>query len=159
MTEARQRAYLDAMEIPVWVRKELADQVPDFVSPPLKLGPGSGPVLLVCSRVDEPATRLAADIARSLSTEPVWAWPGLEGDGAQTEAIVNDHLFTTVIVFGASLETQLFNGGVPETLGSARLLVAPGLDELATSPHSRNRLWKLLSGAQLTGYARAPVTG
>jgi len=156
MSEARQRAYLDALEIPVWVRKELAAQVPEFVSPPLKLGPGSGPVLLVCSRVDEPATRLAADIARSLSTEPVWAWPGPDADSAQADVIVNDHLFTTVIVFGASLETQLFNGAVPETLGPARLLIAPGLDELVTSPQSRNRLWKLLSQSHLTAYAKAP---
>ena len=159
MSEAIQRAYLDAMEIPVWVRKELADQVPDFVPASLKLGPGSGPVLLVCRRVDEPATRLAADIARSLKTEPVWAWPAQDGDGAQVEVIVNDHLFTTVIVFGEALEAQLFNGAVPEALGSARLLVAPGLDNLMTSPPSRSGLWKLLSTSHLTGHTRATAVG
>ncbi len=103
MSEVNQRAYLEAMEIPVWVRKEYVnrecvDQAPEFVSPTLRLGPGAGDVLLVCGRVDEPATRIAADIARSLKAEPVWAWLDADAAGSDVETVVNEQLFTTIIV-------------------------------------------------------------
>jgi len=152
MIESRQRAYLEAMDIPVWVRKELANRVPDFIAPRLKLGPGSGSVLLVCSRLDEPATRLAADIVRSLGSEPVWAWPEQDGNGTP-EDVVKEHLFTSMIIFGTTLESELFGGTAPDTLGSAGIMVVPGLHELASSPALKKRLWKLLSGRLLTGKA------
>lgn len=152
MIESRQRAYLEAMDIPVWVRKELSNRVPDFIAPQLRLGPGSGSVLLVCSRLDEPATRLAADIVRSLGSEPVWAWLEHDGGGAP-EDVVKEHLFTSMVVFGTTLELQLFGGTAPDTLGSARLMVVPGLHELASSPPLKKRLWKMLSGRLLAAKA------
>ncbi len=152
-----QRAYLEAMEIPVWVRKELAGQVPDFVSPALRLGPGSGHVLLICAAVDEPASRIAADIARSLKSEPVWAWPVPDEGTGNIIATVQEHLFTTVILFGEPLAKQVFNGAAPEALGSARLLVAPCLEEVAVSPAARQTLWKLICKAHPTGRSGSPA--
>ena len=169
MSEANQRAYLEAMEIPVWVRKEnvnresvnreCEDQTPGFVSPALKLGPGAGDVLLVCKRVDEPATRIAADIARSLKAEPVWAWPAADAAGSDMETSVNEYLFTTIIVFGKSLQKQVFNGSAPESLGSARILKAPGMEKLCASSSARQALWKLICNNRLAGQRRASDTG
>ena len=51
MSTIGQRAYLEALDIPVWIRKELAESVPEFIPPVLKLGPGSSQLLLVCSSV------------------------------------------------------------------------------------------------------------
>ncbi len=169
MSEVNQRAYLEAMEIPVWVRKEnvnrefvnreRVDQAPGFVSPALKLGPGTGDVLLVCGRVDEPATRIAADIARSLRAEPVWAWLDADAAGSDVETVVNEQLFTTIIVFGKSLQKQVFNGSAPESLGSARILQAPGMEKLCASSSARQALWKLICSNRLAGQRRASDTG
>ncbi len=154
MSEVNQRAYLEAMGIPVWVRKEYVDQVPGLVSPALKLGPGAANVLLVCARVDEPATRIAADIARSLKAEPVWAWLDADAAGSDVETIINEHLFTTIIVFGKSLQKQVFAGSAPESLGSARILKAPGMEKLCASSSARLALWKLIRSNHLAGLRR-----
>jgi hypothetical protein len=155
MSEARQRAYLEALDIPVWVRKSAAEQVPGFDSPALRLGPGSGQVLLICAAVDEPAMRIATDVARSLKSEPVWAWPDHGAAGNDISATVKEHLFTTIVLFGKDLATQLFNVAIPESLGSARLLQAPSIGELARSPRARRSLWQAISASHLTGRAGA----
>ena len=155
MSESRQRAYLEALEIPVWVSKELAAQVPDFISPCLKLGPGSGHVLLVCSALEEPASRIASDIARCLRSEPVWAWPDPDGPFDDITGMVREKLFTSIVMFGEPLKVELFGASMPETMGSARLFTAPGIDELAASPSARRSLWQLIRGNGLTGHARA----
>ena len=164
MSDVNQRAYLEAMGIPVWVPKEHVnrenvDQTPEFVSPVLKLGPGAGDVLLVCGKVDEPAQHIAADIARSLKAEPVWAWPDADAAGSDIETAVNEHLFTTLIVFGKSLLNQLFDGSAPESLGSARILAVPGMATLCTSSTARQALWKLICSNRLAGPRRTPGTG
>ena len=161
MNAADQRAYLEALEIPGWVRTELVGQISnsvaqDFVPPGLSLGPGSSQVLLVCSGIDEPAKRISADIVRCLSTEPVWAWPVPDIDspslkGQILENQIEERLFTSVILFGEALTAQLFGGPVPETLGSAPISTAASLGELETSPVSRQELWKLINDYQIVG--------
>jgi hypothetical protein len=149
--EAGQLAYLEALEIPVWVRKELAAQTPELAPIGLKLGPGASEVLLVCGGIDEPAKRIATDIARSLSVEPVWAWPESEGDTQDLNSLVAEQLFTSVIVFGDPLVTQLFNSQLPETVASARLLQAATLEQLASSPDARRSLWNVIRSNRLAG--------
>jgi len=58
-------------------------------------------------------------------------------------------------MFGESLKVELFDASMPETLGSARLLTAPGIDELAASPSARRSLWQLIRENGLAGQARA----
>jgi hypothetical protein len=152
--ETNQLAYLEAMNIPVWVRKELAGQEPDHALLSLKLGPGTSEVLLVCSDINEPAKQIAADIARCLSVEPVWAWPDDESDSRDLISLVSEQLFTTVIIFGGSLATQLFGSRVPEAVASARMLQAASLDELVSSPDAKRSLWKLIKENSLNGKSR-----
>ena len=119
MSDVNQRAYLEAMEIPVWVPKEQiirenVDRAPEFVSPGLQLGPGTGEVLLVCGSVDEPAQHIAADIARSLKVEPVWAWPDADAAGFDIGTAISEHLFTILMVFGKALQQQLFDSSWTE---------------------------------------------
>ena len=100
MTEARRRAYLEAMGYDVWVEK------PPGPGPVrLVVGPGEGSDLLVCEAPDASGGKLAADIARALGTDPVWAWPDPEHDpGRPTlEEAVADRLFTHLLVFGEEL--------------------------------------------------------
>jgi len=151
VSEASQRAYLEAMEIPVWIRKELAERAPDFVPPGLMLGPGSSQVLFICSRIDEPAKRISADIVRTLKSEPVWAWPVASEDAPDLKTTVADRLFTTVLVLGESLAKDMFNQELPETLGSARILQAASLQELEMSPKLKRELWNLVNSNHLIG--------
>ena len=161
MNVTDQRAYLEALEIPLWVRTELVRQISnsvtqDFVPPGLSLGPGSSQVLLVCSGIDEPAKRVSADIVRCLSAEPVWAWPVTDIDspslkGQALENQIEEHLFTSVILFGEALNAQLFGGPVPDILGSARISTAASLGELEASPASRQELWKLINDCHIVG--------
>lgn len=149
MNDATQRAYLEALEIPVWVRKELAESAKVVAPTGLKLGPGKGQVMLVCSRMDEPASRIAADIARSLDAAPVWAWPEPEGNGDGLAGLVAEKLFTSVVIFGQQLAAALLGLDTPETIGSARILVATEFGELARSPEARKQLWRLVASERL----------
>lgn len=150
LNSADQRAYLEALDIPVWVSKDKAGQVQASSTRGLVLGPGSSETLLVCSGLEEPASRIAADIVRSLGNEPVWAWPGETDDDPSLAAVVDQNLFTAILVFGNELETSLFSGNVPATIGSARVLTAASLEKLAESPGQRKSLWKLISRNKLT---------
>jgi DNA polymerase III psi subunit len=161
MNQPRQQQYLEALDIPAWVRKEYVTGSKSgfeaVASGLLTLGPGSGHLLLVCGDLNEPASRLAADIARSLVSEPVWAWPAedsTESGGqapADIETTVREYLFTSVVVLGDALAESLFSGDVPETLGSARVVSAPAMAELASSPAARMALWDALRDNRLAG--------
>jgi DNA polymerase III psi subunit len=153
MIGARQHAYLEALDIPVWIRKELAGNVSDFVPCSLKLGPGSGHLLLVCSALEDPASKIASDIGRCLRSEPVWAWPDSDGLALDITTIVREHLFTSILIFGETLAARMFDGAIPETLGSARLLTVPALQELAVSPPARRSLWQVISANRLARQA------
>jgi len=153
MNEATRRAYLEALGIPVWIGKACADEAAGLVVAGVDLGPGDGQVLLVCGGQDEPATRLAADIARALGAEPVWAWAGAPGTGL-AEA-VSEKLFTTVLILGRALADGLLGRDTPRTVGSARILVAPGLDELAREPRARKALWRMIRDGRPGGISGA----
>jgi hypothetical protein len=142
MIESQRRAYLEAMDINVWLGKaEAADQIG------LVIGPGSGSTLLLCRAADESATRLAADISRYLADGPVWAWPCQEASQQypSLEHAIGTYLFTRVVVFGQSLAAQLFNGQPPQILGSAAIIVARGVNVLEASADARRELWQKLS--------------
>ncbi len=144
MIEAQRRAYLDAMGVEVWVKKPAAPDTDRWV-----VGPGSGSTLLLCRTARESATRLAADIGRSLGGDPVWAWPDpdLSEECPSLKDTIEQHLFTQVLLFGESLAGQIFKGSTPEVFGSASLQVTANLDELAVDGKARRMLWRCLSRA------------
>lgn len=148
MNQDLRLAYLRAMEIPLWVRRgrdcEEMQHASSGTAATLRLGPGSGGVLLICANAKETAGLLAADISRASNGEPVWAWPH-EGDGAcDAREAIEDSSFTTVVVFGPVLARRLFGEPAPGTIGQARLISVPGFDELARSAAARRGLWKTM---------------
>ena len=140
MTEAQRQAYLDAMDIGVWVSKPATVDQDRMV-----IGPGSGSTLLVCRDSLESSTALAADICRFLADTPVWAWPDTEGSlqYPSLEEAINLGLYTRVVILGLRLTGQLFKGGIPKVLASAQIIPAPDLDELSVSARARKNLWLL----------------
>jgi len=142
-TAGRQQAYLDAMGIPVWSLRER-----DAIETPvagcnlsLKLGPGSGGILLVCATDTDSASKLANDVSRSLGGVAVWSWPDNGVDAVQPGAAIDERLFTTIAVFGAELAAQLFGSKLPQSLHSASLLLLPSMHDLETSATARQTLW------------------
>ena len=111
-------------------------------------------LLKLCGRIEEPAKRIAADIARCLKSEPVWGWPDIDGESPSAQNHIEEHLFTAVIIFGQNLENHLFGQSVPETLGAAQIIKSPSLDELANSPAERSKLWNHIKNCSLSGFSR-----
>ena len=142
MIEAHRRAYLEAMGIGVWINKPAVPDADRWV-----VGPGSGNMLLLCHTARESATRLAADIGRSLGGDPVWAWPDPEGrqEYPALKDTIEQNLFTRVLLFGQALASQVFKTGMPEVIGSASLQVTADLGELAVDGMARRKLWQRLS--------------
>ncbi len=143
MIESRQRAYLDAMGIPVWTLRQRTEPKPVPVASDLslKLGPGNGGILLICATDTESASKLANDIGRSLGSVPVWSWPDSGADSVKPAVAVDQNLFTTVAVFGTALAEQFFGRDLPESVNSASLVLLPSMHELATEPAARRALW------------------
>lgn len=143
MIEARRRAYLEALGMDVWVVR-----APQAEGERLVFGPGQAATALICGTAADCSGKLAGDIARTLGGAPLWAWPGQESDGdaERLEEAVSARLLTRVIVLGERLAHQLFGAGTPEVIGSARVDVAPSLQELGVDPASRRRLWEVLQG-------------
>jgi hypothetical protein len=141
MIESQRRAYLEAMDINVWLGKPAP-----VAQDRLVIGPGSGSTLLLCHAADESATRLAADISRFLADGPLWAWPDPEGSQQYPtlEQAIDNFLFTRVVVFGQTLAEQLFSSQAPVALGSASIVVASGLSVLQGSANARLELWRKL---------------
>ena len=136
-------AYLDAIGIPVWSLREtaaIAAPVPDR-SRSLKLGPGSGGILLICATDTDSAGKLANDISRSLGSVPVWSWPDNGADAVKPAVAVDENLFTTIAVFGTELAAQFFGSSLPESLNSASLVLLPSLHDLETRAQARQTLW------------------
>ena len=142
MIESQRRAYLEAMDINVWLGKPAAVDQDRLV-----IGPGSSSTLLMCHAADESATQLAADISRFLADGPVWAWPDPEGSQQcpSLKNAIDKYLFTRVVVLGQTLAAQLFSGQPPQILGSAKIVVARGLNVLEASADARRELWHKLS--------------
>lgn len=147
MIESRRRAYLDALGFDVWCIRPPA---PDFDR--LTLQPGEGDTLLVCDLPGDPESQLASDITRALGGAAVWAWPEPDGGEASlslAEAITK-RLFTRVVVFGAGLRQQIFKGEPPLVVGSARILSAPRISDLANNGSAKQALWNELNGLPTT---------
>lgn len=144
--------YLRALDIPVWVSRDTEPEpatVPMQDTRLLRLGPGNSAVLCVCHAADETASVLAADISRALGEAPVWAFPD-EGPGTmEIEQAVDEHLNAFVLVFGEALAGEVLGAEPGSRIQSARVLVAPSLQELETSPASRKALWQLVVSAGL----------
>jgi DNA polymerase III psi subunit len=143
MLSNRQKAYLDAMDIGVWSLREPVALKDAVVEPftHLKLGPGSGGILVICATDTDSAGRLANDIKRVLGSSPVWAWP-FNGRGAvDLTRAIDDKLFTTVAIFGQQLATQLFDGELPARLHSANLVLLPSMLDIRDRAEARRALW------------------
>jgi len=143
MIESRRRAYLEAMGFDIWFARPL-----ESVSNRLVLQAGDGDTLLICEQPDLTATRFAADVARALAGKVVWAWPDPEcrQDNPSLEEAVGQYLFTSVVLFGRELHRLMFKEGTPPVVGSARILVTDGLEELAVRGNAKLAFWNQLSG-------------
>ncbi|NOR18644.1 MAG: hypothetical protein GQ538_00975 [Xanthomonadales bacterium] len=153
MIDMRQHAYLDAMGIEVWSLRESALPSPPQAvafnsketAPRLKIGSGSGGILLICSADVDSASRLANDISRALGSVPVWAWPDEEADTESDTfglaSAVDEKLFTTVAVFGDELAGRFFDGDLPGAVNSASLVVLPSMQDIQSRADARQSLW------------------
>jgi len=146
MTSNRQLAYLDAMDIGVWFLSETCSSAtPDTDNAPeLKLGPGGGGILLICAADTDSASRLANDISRVLGSIPVWGWPHAGVSAVNLTAAVEDNLFTTVAIFGDELALQFFDGALPASLNSAKLVLLPAMQDIQGRAETRQALWATL---------------
>lgn len=144
MTETQRRAYLEAIGIGVWVSNAAARDPDRWI-----VGAGSGCTLLLCRTAEESGSMLAADIGRSLGGDPAWAWPDPDSgpDCPSLRELIDQHLFTRVLLFGGTLAGQVFKGSTPEVEGTASVLVTSSLDELAVDGKARRELWQCLFGA------------
>ena len=154
MKESGRLAYLKAMEIPVWVLRDREQADPAEILG-VKLGPGSGQVLLLCNHVSETAGKLASDIARCLRAEPVWGWPAMDETAPALEEAVSEQLFTDILVFGSEVESAMFGGPAPELLGSAAVRRLPTISEIEGSHAARRSLWNALCNHGLAGVRKA----
>lgn len=148
--EARRLAYLDAMRIDVWVpRSEKTRQaLEDEAGPRLMLGDGDGDILCLVGSEDDAALKLINDIGRAMRCAPVWAWPaGNPGLGAETvtiEEAVADRLLTRVLVFGKGVASAVFGASPPDSVGTARIHLVPGIERLGSDQAAKRTLWKLM---------------
>jgi len=147
MIDGRRQGYLDAMGIQVWSLRdqaitEVVNQQPSF--PGLKLGPGTGGILLVCAADLDAASKLANDINRALGCVPVWAWPDTGSvAGVNLADAVEQHLFITVAIFGKALAAQIFGNTIPHDLHSSKVVVLPDMQDLESQAGARCSLWKV----------------
>ncbi len=120
-----------------------------------EIGPGSGQTLLLCARREDTALPVANDIARCLDQAPVWGWlaqnsnamESAPADSAHTglslERAIKEHMFTRVLLF--SNESSAHLAGKDLVLGSARIIHAPALADLASTPAHKRTLWLQLT--------------
>lgn len=146
MISNRQQAYLDAMGIEVWSLRDApppptVTQSSNHTAPGLKLGSGSGGILLICAADVDSASRLANDIIRTLGSIPVWAWPDDADDATKLPTAIEDNLYTTVAVFGSALAAQFFGEEIPASLNSANLVLLPSMEDIQSSAEARKSLW------------------
>ncbi len=162
MALARRNAYLRALGIDVWVPRAAASnatlvhtepgtvsELPVSLAHGLHIGPGEGNTLLLCNGPAAAATRLAADIARCLDSEPVWSWPvSAEAEpGISLQQAIEQRLFTRVLVFGQELGqfvSEFASGADARVIASARILYTRSITELAGSPAAKRALWSEL---------------
>lgn len=139
--EARRRAYLEAMGFDVWVAR-----LSDAPGGRMGVSAASGSLLLVSASGADRDTALGGDLVRVLGGDPVWAWlHPQENETSETlENVVKSKLITQVIVLGAESKRYLFGAQAPDIIASARVTVAPSLQELGVSGRARRTLWAQL---------------
>jgi hypothetical protein len=152
-SEAEPRERAPAAEVAAPTPKAPVVQEPQ-ATVGIKLGPGRDGMLLVCGSVDEPASRLANDIARALGAVPVWAWPEAGGEVVSIQSAVEENLFTEVAIFGDELAATLFSGEIPEKVGSASVVQLPSLAVVRAQATSRRALWNALCRAGMVNPER-----
>jgi len=150
ISEVQRLQYLEAMGIEAWISSEHAVNRVANDRVFYELGPGLGQTLLLCSRQEETALPIAGDIARCLIEAPVWGWQsaGTAGqshadNSVSLEHAIQDRLFTRVLLCSVD-----FNGSEAdqeEVIGSARIIHAPPLAQLAVNPAQKRRLWQQLN--------------
>jgi len=143
MIDTKQQAYLEAMGVSVWsLREPSAIETRVFDDKlSLKLGPGSGGILLICEVDTDSASKLANDISRALGKVPVWSWPDDGENAVQPGVAVDENLFTTVAIFGVELAQRFFGPELPGNLNSASLVLLPSMQDLETRGAARKELW------------------
>lgn len=162
MMDARRLAYLDAMDIDVWVPrgKKTPDAGQDDSGPRLELDEGEGDILCLVGTAEEAALRLAADIGRAMRCAPTWGWPvGSPGYGAEIvslENAVSDRQITCVLVFGEGVASAVFGALRPDTVGTARIYLVPGIESLGSDREAKRKLWELMLEQ---GIAAGPAGG
>lgn len=141
MTEARRRAYLEAMGIDVWLARPDPEDALRLHCPADSNGQGG--ILLICERPDLPGSRLAEDLCRALGGRVNWSWPAgdMEPGSSTLNELIDERLFTEVFLLGRDLPSALGCRAESHVQGSARVWPAPSLDELAESPQARKALW------------------
>lgn len=150
MMDARRLAYLDAMDIDVWVpRGETSpDAGQDESGPRLVLGEGEGDILCLVGTGEEAALQLAADIGRAMRRAPTWGWPaGNPGYGAEVvnlENAVSDRQITCILVFGEGVASAVFGASRPDTVGTARIYLVPAIERLGSDRAAKRELWELM---------------
>jgi DNA polymerase III psi subunit len=152
MTEQQRLAYLEALDITAWVpRTQAAPGDVNDCPERVRLGPGTGSMLMICERPDQSSGVLASDIARVFPDTPVWSWPDDSVNGPTVAEAVQESLFTGLVVFGRALAERLLGAEVPERLGPARVLVADDFETLGASAGARRELWRqLCSGGMVS---------
>lgn len=148
MIETRRRAYLEALGFDVWVTRSAASE-----RGRLGVSGGQGSTLLVCPAIADSDTELARDVVRALGGDPAWAWldPPADAGGQRLEEVIAGRLITRVVLFGPEPGRCLFRGPAPEIVGSATVLSAPALEELAASGSARLALWRQLRSTTSAG--------
>lgn len=149
MIDARRLAYLDAMDIDVWVpRSEKSPDAGQDDSGRLVLGQGEGDILCLVGTGEEAALKLAADIGGAMRCAPTWGWPvGSPGYGAEVvslENAVSDRQITRVLVFGEGVASAVFGASRPDTVGTARIHLVPGIESLGSDRAAKRELWELM---------------
>ena len=145
MNEQQRLAYLEALDIAAWVpRSQAAPGDVRSCQERVRLGPGTGSLLMICDRPDQSSGVLASDIARVFADMPVWSWPDDAATGPTVTEAVQESLFTGLVVFGRALAERLLGPDVGERLGPARVIVADDLETLEVSAGARRQLWQQL---------------
>lgn len=167
-----QQAYLKAMGITTWVRRDMPDvavaedlnitesseqkseiQPAQNMGKPttrLMVGGGNGSCLLICRSAEPINGRFASDITRALGASdqaPVWSWPDNSESALPIEQAVSEKLITAVVIFGQELAQQVLGDATIDCVSAAKVHIAPELDiNGMPAPHSRS-LWNQLCEA------------
>lgn len=153
----RQLHYLRALGVEAWVPREQADvqtapeteQTAVVSTQPMHIGPGEGACLLVCSKPEQSASKVAADMVRLIGPSAVWAWPSGAEEGPGLAQAIEARLFTDLVVFGPTLASELGVADEMQTLAAARIAIMPDLQDIASSTESKKSCWAAIRAGGL----------